>query len=220
MNQTKPQFPIRLLVLGATGAVGGQVLALALADSAIATVVAPTRKALAPHRKLENVLVDFDQIDDSAAWLAVDAVICALGTTIKLAGSQAAFAKIDLDLPLQFARLTQSKGARRYCLVSSLGASAGGNFYLKTKAAAEVGVSTLGFDSVTLVRPSLIDTQREHARAGEQLGLFVARLFKPVIPKQYQAVAASRIAQALLDGAKNGTPGVHIIESKTLQGLS
>ncbi len=220
MNQKETQAPIRLLILGATGAVGGQVLELALADSSIGLVVAPTRKPLPLHNKLENVVVNFDRIDANAPWLAVDAVICALGTTIKIAGSQAAFSKIDFDLPVQFAQLTRAKGARRYCLNSSLGASASGNFYLKTKAAAESGISAIGFDSVTLVRPSLIDTTREQARPGEQLGLFVARLLNPIIPKQYRPVPALTIARALLNAAKHGAAGVHIIESRALQDLT
>jgi uncharacterized protein YbjT (DUF2867 family) len=211
---------MKLLILGATGAVGGLVLQAALKSKAVAQIIAPTRKPLGKYAKLENPLVDFDHLDTSAAWWHVDAVICALGTTIKVAGSQEAFAKIDRDLPILVGEIARTQGATRYGLNSSLGASMSGNFYLKTKAQAEAGIRALGFESVTIVRPSLIDTERLDSRPGEQLGLIFARTFKPLIPKKYRAVPAENIALALLNAVIANPPGVHIIESEALQSAS
>jgi uncharacterized protein YbjT (DUF2867 family) len=208
--------PCRLLLLGATGAVGQQALAQALADPRVAQVVAPTRKPLPAHPKLNNPQPDFKALPAGADWWRVDAVVCALGTTIKVAGSQAAFAAIDRDLPMAAARLAKLGGARSLALNSSLGASAKGNFYLRTKAEAEAGIRALGFMSFTTVRPSLIDAHREPPRLGETLGLAAARLFAFLIPARYRPVKADAIARSLLEAALQAAPGDHVVESEAI----
>jgi uncharacterized protein YbjT (DUF2867 family) len=205
------------MIAGATGAVGREVLAAALADSRIDEVVAPTRRPLTPHAKLRNPVVDFERLPIDSAWWTVDAVVCALGTTIKVAGSQAAFAAVDRDLPIQFARLARQAGATRFALNSSLGASFDGNFYLRTKAQAEAGIREIGYPVFTIVRPSLIDTRREQSRPAERVGIIVARALKPLLPSRYRAVKPEAIARALLDGVLSAEPGEHVIESDRLQ---
>ncbi len=214
---TAPVHSLRLLLVGATGAVGREVLAAALADPRFQQVVAPTRRPLPAHPKLLNPVVDFATLPADAPWWQVDAVICTLGTTIKTAGSQAAFAAVDRDLPVQVGRLARAAGASRYALNSSLGASASGNFYLRTKAQAEAGIRALGYPVCTVVRPSLIDAEREASRPGERIGLAIARVLRPLIPRRYRAVPAARIARALLAGVLREQPGVDIVESEQLQ---
>lgn len=208
--------PLRLLLLGATGAVGREVLAQALADSRVAEVVAPTRRPLGAHERLRNPITDFTPPDAAAPWWQADAVVSALGTTIKVAGSQTAFAAVDRDLVIETARLARQAGATRLALNSSLGASAQGNFYLRTKAQAEDGVRALGYPSLTIVRPSLIAAERETVRPGEVAGLWLSRALGPLIPRRYRPVAAARIASTLLEAALQGAPGEHIIESERL----
>jgi len=211
---------LSLLLVGATGAVGQAVLRRALAEKRITRIVAPTRRPLeagfASNARLLNPVIDFARLPEEAAWWKVDAVVCTLGTTIKVAGSQAAFAAVDRDLPIAFARLARRAGATRYALNSSLGASARGSFYLRTKAEAEQGIIDLGFASTTIVRPSLIDTERNEARPGEQVGLLFARALRPLIPRRYRAVSPEAIAAALLRGVLEGGQGVKIIESDAL----
>lgn len=209
--------PIRLLLAGATGAVGHAVLTMALADPRIAAVIAPTRHPLAAHPKLQNPVVDFANLPADANWWQVDAVVCALGSTIKAAGSQAAFAFVDRDLPIQIARFAQTQGATRYALNSSLGASLKGNFYLRTKAEAEAGIRALAYPSFTIVRPSLIDAARAQPRTGETFVLAIARVLRPLIPRRYRSVKAERIADALLEAVMAAPAGEHRIESEQLQ---
>lgn len=206
-----------LMLVGATGVVGSRVLAAALDDERFAKVVAPTRRPLPAHEKLRNPVVDFSQLDEDASWWQVDAVICTLGTTIKVAGSQAAFAAVDRDLPIRVARLAREQGATRFALNSSLGASHKGNFYLRTKAEAEDGIRAVGFAHFTIVRPSLIDAQRQQSRPGERFAIAFAHLLNPLIPRRYRAVKPERIAQALIEGVLAGKPGERIIESEALQ---
>ena len=100
----------RLLIAGATGLVGRHVLAQALVDPRVVQVVAPSRRALAPHPKLKNPLVDFDALPQQADWWRVDAVVCALGTTIRQAGSQEAFRRVDVDYVLAIAGHARNAG--------------------------------------------------------------------------------------------------------------
>jgi len=209
--------PLDLMLIGATGVVGAQVLALALADARFSKLVAPTRRPLPAHGKLLNPVVDFDKLPNDAAWWQVDAVICTLGTTIRAAGSQAAFAAVDLELPVRIGRIARQAGAKRYALNSSMGASHAGNFYLRTKAQAETALRAIGYPFFTIVRPSLIDAKRDQARPLECAAIVVARILKPLIPYRYRAVKPNRIARALIDGVLADAPGERIIESDQLQ---
>ncbi|MBL8491064.1 MAG: NAD(P)H-binding protein [Rhodocyclaceae bacterium] len=206
-----------ILLFGATGAVGQAVLALALADPRVGRVVAVTRRPLPARARLDNVVADPATLaGDEDCW-RTDGVVCTLGTTIATAGSRAAFAAVDRDLVLQVARLARQAGASRFALNSSLGADPrSGNFYLRTKGEAEAGLRALGYPSLTVVRPSLIDAERAESRPGERLGIVFARAFRPLIPARYRAVTPTGIARALLDGALAGPPGDTTIESDAL----
>lgn len=205
------------MLVGATGLVGHCVLQQALADVRVQQVVAPTRSALPPHPKLLNPQVDFDHLPEDAAWWAVDAVVCTLGTTIKAAGSQAAFYRVDHDYPLQVARLAQRRGARAYALNSALGADPASRvFYSRTKGELERDLQCLGYPSLTLVRPGLIGGERELSRPAEQLAVRLSTLLKPLLPKRYRVVPAERIAHHLLQAALAGVPGVQVLMSEQL----
>jgi len=210
----------RLLLVGATGAVGRAVLAQALADPRVAQVVALTRRSLPPAAKLSNIVVDFDKLPEGAPWWKVDAVVCTLGTTRRAAGSKEKFAAVDRDLPLRIARLARAAGATRFALNSSLGAdAASGNFYLRTKGEAEDAIRQLGYPGYTIVRPSLIDADRIESRPGERLALIFARALNPLIPLRWKAVKPGAIARALLDAALAPAPVSRVIESAGLHEL-
>lgn len=206
-----------LMLIGATGLVGQSVLKQALASERVGRVVALTRRALPGHPKLGNPVVDFDQLPEDADWWAVDAVICTLGTTIKTAGSKAAFYRVDHDLPLRVAQLALRRGTRAYALNSALGASAGSRvFYSRTKGELERDLQTLGYPSLTLVRPGLIGGDRLESRPAEQIGVRIAQALRPLIPPRYQVVPAERIAHHLLEAAITERPGVRVLMSEQL----
>lgn len=209
--------PRRLLLVGATGAVGSAVLGQALADERVAEVVALTRRPLAMASKLVNVVVDFESLPEHAPWWAVDAVVCALGTTRRVAGSKEKFAAIDRDLPLRIAQLAQAAGAERFALNSSLGADAGSsNFYLRTKGETEDAIGRLGYPGYTIVRPALIDIHRAESRRAEAVGLALLRILRPLIPRRWQPVTPQHIARALLEGALETVPRQQTIASEAL----
>jgi len=209
---------MKLMLVGASGLVGQQVLRQASTHPAVSGLIAPTRKPLAPAARLENPIVDFEHLPADAPWWKVDAVICTLGTTMAQAGSEAAFRRVDHDYPLAVARLARAAGANAFVLNSALGAAADSRvFYSRVKGEAENAISALGYPSLTLVRPSLLDGgPRPDSRPGERIGLWFARMFRPLIPARYRAVATEAVARALLAAAVARVPGVHVLESERI----
>jgi len=202
------------MLVGATGLVGGSVLTQALADARVTRIVAPTRRALRPHPKLENPLIDFEHLPADAPWWSVDGVICTLGTTIRKAGSQAAFRRVDYDYPLAVARLGLRHGARAFVLNSAMGADARSRFfYNRVKGEVEDAIREVGYSSVTILRPGLIEGEREEFRPAEFAAMRLLRMVEPVLPRRYRVVPHERLAKTLLEAAISAAPGVHTIES-------
>ena len=209
--------PGTVLLAGATGLVGRHVLALLLADPRVGRVVAPSRRPLLPHPKLQDVRVDYDALPGDAPWWAVDAVICTLGTTIRIAGSQEAFRRVDHGYPLQVATLARRHGANAYALNSALGADPASRvFYSRVKGELERDLAALEFPSLTFVRPGLIGGERGEKRTGEQAAMVLLRMFGPVLPRAWRINPASRIAAALVEAALQAPPGRHVVTSAQL----
>ncbi len=207
----------RLLLVGATGLVGGHVLEQALTDPRITAVVAPTRRALVPRPGLINPVVDFDRLPQDADWWAVDAVVCTLGTTARKAGSPQAFYRVDHDHPLEVAYLARRHGARAYALNSALGADAASRvFYLRTKGEIERDLQAVGYPSLTLVRPGLIGGARAESRPLERMAVVASGWVQPLLPRRWRVVPAERIARHLLEAAVSGSPGVRVLPSEAL----
>lgn len=208
---------MKLILIGATGLVGREVLRLALMDARVSKVVAPARKALPAHPKLEAPVVDFDHLPPDAPWWQADAVICTLGTTMKVAGTRQMFMRVDHDYPLAVARLALAAGTRTYALNSAAGANAASRyFYNRVKGELERDLEAQGFASLTHVRPGLIGGERDVPRAGEGAALRLLRVLGPVLPRRWRINPAPRIARALLEAAIAAAPGVHVVTSEHL----
>jgi uncharacterized protein YbjT (DUF2867 family) len=207
----------RILLAGATGLVGSDVLAKALADDRVVRIVAPTRRPLAAHDKLDNPQVDFARLPPDAAWWAVDGVICTLGTTRAKAGSDAAFRMVDYEYPLAVAKLAHDHGVMRYALNSSIGADAGSRLlYSRTKGEVEEALKRFGFLCLTIVRPGLIGGERNEFRAAERIASVVLGTLGPLLPRRYRISPAGRIADALIDAVLASPAGTHVIEADRL----
>jgi uncharacterized protein YbjT (DUF2867 family) len=207
---------LTVAVAGATGLVGDAVLRRLLEDPAVARVVAPTRRALPPHPKLENPLID-------TGWPAfppLDEAYGCLGTTRKDARSAAAFRAVDYDLALAFARAARAAGVRGFGLVSSLGADASSRFlYPRTKGEAENATAGLGFDTAVIARPSLLLGKRERPRAIEGISETVLGLAEPLLIgplRKYRAVSGETVASALIASVRGRFPGKLVLESDTI----
>ncbi len=204
-------------LLGASGLVGGYCLSRLLDTPDYARVVLLNRRELplAPHPRLEQKVVNFESFTP-ADFSACDDVFCALGTTIRKAGSQEAFRRVDLEYPLAAARCARAAGAGQFVLCSSVGADARArNFYLRTKGELEEGITKLGFSAVHFLRPSLLLGQRGEIRPGERLMTRLAPLFSPALIgglRRYRAIAASTVGAAMVAAARQTKGGVFFYE--------
>lgn len=208
---------MKLLLVGSTGLVGRHLLALALAHPGVETVVAPARRPASAQPKLLAPLVDFEALPADAAWWRVDAAICTLGTTMRVAGSREAFRRVDHDYPLEVAKLARRHQVPTFVLNSAVGADPNSLFfYNRVKGELERDLGELGFRSLTLVRPGLIGGQREGHRGGERAALLALGLMGPLLPRAWRINPAQRIAQALLDAALVSAPGAHVVSSGRL----
>ncbi len=189
------------LVAGATGLVGRECLRLLAEDANVEEVRALVRKPLSVETQalgIRECRVDFDRLEEHADWFEVDWAFCALGTTMRQAGSQDAFRRVDFDYPLSVARTARTAGARHFLLVSAVGADARSKvFYNRVKGELEEAVSQLGYPSLTIARPSLLLGERSPPRIGEEIGKRLAWLFPP----KWKPVQASQVASALLRAA-------------------
>jgi uncharacterized protein YbjT (DUF2867 family) len=209
---------VNLLILGATGLVGGESLERALADGRVETVIAPTRRGLRPHQKLVNpVANNLEQLLPEFGGWAVDGVVCALGSTRTKAGSAQAFREMDYGLPLAFARAAKRHGVDRFSLTSSKGASASSIFfYLKVKGELERDLFQLGFKSVVIVRPGFIGGTRVEVRPADTVLKGVLGALAPILPKSLRISRAAKIGEMLVEGIVASRPGVRIVEAGAL----
>lgn len=212
------------LVLGATGLVGGGLVDLLLADGGWSTVTALGRRPLArEHPRLRQRTADFGRLEDAGDAFAVDDVFCALGTTIRAAGSRDAFRRVDHDYPVAAARLAAEHGARRFLLVTALGADAGSRvFYNRVKGETERDVIAAGLPSVAIFRPSLLTGEREGRRTAEALAQKAAPLVAPLLVgplRKYRAIPALAVSRAMVRVAKEARDGVRVVESDEIARL-
>lgn len=216
-----------VVVVGATGLVGGHLVRVLAADGTVERVVAPVRRAGTDwmhERRIEAPVVDFDALAQSNRWLQADQVFICLGTTMKVAGSKQAFRRVDFDYVVESARLAVEGGARDAFLVSSVGADANANvFYSRVKGEAEAAVSALPFTSVHILRPSVLVGERTESRPGERLGIAVGKLLTPVLvgpARRYRPIEALTVARAMAALSRQPEPGVHVLESEQIAALA
>lgn len=210
--------PRRVLLLGATGLIGSEVLRLLLADDSIERVVVITRRPTGhTHARLDEHILDLAEMELHRDAFAVDAILCALGTTIRVAGSQERFRSVDHDLPLLAARLGLANGVTHYLLVSSLGADPKSRvFYNRVKGEVEADLLALPYPKITIVRPSFLVGPRPEFRLGEQI---VTRLGW-LMPQRVKPIEARVVARALVALAKREEDGARIIESRELRAVA
>ena len=189
------------LVAGGTGLVGGHLLRQLASDDRYLAVLALTRRASnLTQGKVQERVVDFGALEQTVLPSA-DVAFCALGTTLRVAGSKEAFARVDRDAVIAFAKRCKEAGVRTFVLVSSLGANAGSPFfYTAIKGQTEEALESMGFESLRVLRPSLLVGVRPENRPLERLGNVLAPVLRklmvgPLTP--YAPIDAARVADAM-----------------------
>ena len=204
------------IVIGCTGLVGAELLKLLLADPGYRWVIVLNRRpAGVTHPKLIERILDFDRPE--LTDLEGNDFYCALGTTLRKAGSEAAQHTIDCEYPTAIATSLRKRGVRRIFLVSSLGANPHSRrFYLRTKGRLEENIIGLHFDRTVIARPSLLLGRRAENRRGERLAIVLMKMLAPVLRggfARYRAVEASKVARCLVNHAALDASGLKIVES-------
>lgn len=209
------------IIIGASGLVGNEVLNLLLTDDHFDKVKVFVRKPLPiNHPKLEQHIMDFDLIYKSTELVKGDILFCCLGTTIKTAGSKEEFKKVDYAYPLAFAKIAKQNGLKKFILISSIGATSNtSNFYLKVKGDIEKELEKLKFESLVIVRPSMLLGERKEFRLGELIGKAVMNLVSIFFIgkfKKYKAIEARTVAKAMVELSVSDLAGVSIVQSDKL----
>lgn len=200
------------LVAGATGLVGGHVVETLLASPRYDGVIVVTRRALAiTHPKLRQIIGPLDNMGTALAGVQADDAFCALGTTIKVAGSQAAFRKVDHDYVVAFAHAAKAAGVSRFMLVTAIGASSASKiFYSRVKGETEEAVAALGFDALHIFRPGLLLGARGERRAAESMMMTISPLLNPLMlgpAAVYKSINAGIVAAAMVAAAGDEARG-------------
>jgi len=205
------------VVVGATGAIGKEVVNELLVRDEIASVVTLTRRTggFTASAKLTERKVDFDNLKEDD-FKGADTVFCCLGTTIRTAGSKDAFKKVDYTYIVNIARYAKVAGVKHFALVSSVGADAKSyNFYLQVKGLCEDQLKKENFDDYSVYRPSVLDAERS-GRCGERTAVCCLRyiwccFFKCCCP-QYDVISVRTVALAMVKNAARSTPGYHLYD--------
>lgn len=203
------------LLAGASGLTGGYLLNLLLESPEYSSVIAYVRKSSGlTHPKFKEIVVDWETLQEP---VAAEDVFCCLGTTIKKAGSQEAFRRVDYNYPLQLAQIQLRGGSQQFLLVSAIGADAKSSvFYSRVKGELENALQSIGYKSLHIFRPSFIAGPRKESRPGERIGLAIFSLLSPLFIgplKKYAPIQAEHIARAMLRAAQKNQPGIKVYDS-------
>ncbi|TBU95826.1 Rossmann-fold NAD(P)-binding domain-containing protein [Phytopseudomonas dryadis] len=207
--------PQHILLAGASGMTGEHLLDRLLNEPTVERVLAPSRQPLAEHLHLENPVGELLELLPRLNG-PIDTAFCCLGSTIRQAGSQAAFRTVDHDLVLAFAQRARELGARHLLVVSAIGANPGSSvFYNRVKGETEEALKAQDWPQLTLARPSLLLGPRNEFRLGERL----AAPFMRWLPGRHRAIEVTALARALWRLALEEDKGVRIVESDELRRL-
>ncbi|WP_413584847.1 NAD(P)H-binding protein [Bdellovibrio sp. HCB274] len=218
-------FPTDICITGATGLVGNELLLLLANIEHVGHVTVLSRKPLGRFpAKIENIVLDFDKLANYSASLKAHTFVCCLGTTIKVAGSQEAFRKVDYDYVMEFAKVAEKAKAQKFIVISAMGANAESSiFYNRVKGEMERDLRSLSIPQIEIFRPSLLLGHRKEQRSGEGLAQKLSPLMNALMIgplKKYKAIAATDVAKAMALSILNFNAGQFIYESDEIQRMS
>lgn len=209
------------IIFGSSGLVGNYLLKELLNDKRYSQITIFVRKPVnIKHMKVKELVVDLYDAQKISELLDGDEVYCCLGTTIKIAGTQEAFRKVDFDLPIMIGTLVKQKGISKLLVVSSLGANPdSNNFYLRTKGEMEQALLNLNIPELKIFRPSMLLGDRKEVRTAEATGKFLMKYLSFAFIgslRKYKAIHASTVASCMIKAA-NSDSSKSIYESDELQ---
>jgi len=213
------------LLAGASGLTGSLALDALLAAPDVSRVIAVTRRPLGrEHPRLANRIVQFERLESQLKGSVANVALCCLGTTLRKAGSQQRFRAVDVDAVLTFARAAKAANARRFVVMSSVGADPRArNFYLRTKGDMEEELEGVGFESLDILQPSMLLAWRAEMRPLELVASALMPLIAPLLRGKYlpyRAIGARTVAAAMLGATRSGRRGVQRYTYEGIQALA
>ncbi|MDF2536112.1 MAG: oxidoreductase [Bacillales bacterium] len=209
------------LIAGSSGLVGNELLHIILNSKEYEKVYSLVRRPLGiEHPKLVEVICDFDNLNAIENFFNVDDVYCCLGTTIKKAKTKEAMHKIDVEYPIAIAKLAHSKGATHFLLISSMSANSKSRiWYSKMKGELEDKLQAIPFNSISILRPSLLLGNRKEFRLGEKFASNIFYGLSFVLKDSWKSqfgIEAKTVAEAMHTIAKAGIKGTTIYPSNKI----
>lgn len=207
-----------IIIAGATGLIGSEFVSRAEESPLIGNFYLFTRREISvKNEKISSHTVDFDNPSTFPRNMKAESAVCALGTTISKAGSKENFRKVDFVYVLSFAKFAKEIGVKNFVVVSSVNADPDSKtFYLKTKGEMEESIKKLQFESLDIIRPSLLLGKRNEYRFGEEVSKFLSHPVKKLIPWKYRPIDASKIAEKILRIIKSPPMGINVFEGKSI----
>lgn len=214
----------KAIIVGATGLIGADLLKKLLINDSYKQVLVITRKTVKiDNPKLKQLIIDFDDINKHEAEIIGDDVFCCLGTTAKKTPDKTLYKKIDYQYPLEVAKIAFKNGAKTYHLVSAMGADPKSSiFYNRFKGEIERDLKLVGFDTLHIYRPSLLDGDRKESRFLERMMIGIMRTINPILVggmKKYRSIRIETVASAMIKQASVATKGNYIYPSDEIEKL-
>jgi uncharacterized protein YbjT (DUF2867 family) len=206
-------MPYKAVIAGASGLIGSYLLEILLKASEYDEVVILVRKATGiKDKKLKEIILDFDKLEDYKNDINGHAVFCCLGTTNNKTPDRALYKKIDHDYPVTLAKLAQANGVEQYHLVSSIGADINSStFYTKLKGETEEDIKTVGLKTLHIYQPSFLKGDRKEFRLMEKILIGLSYIIDPLLTgnlKKYRSIPAKTVAKAMYNESLNKNEGV------------
>ena len=215
----------KAVIAGATGLIGKELVQLLLSEPEYTSVTLIVRRPTGiTHPKLHEKVIDFDNLEQADVNLTEADAYCTLGTTIKKAGNNEAFRKVDYTYPLTLGQMAKKQGAKQLLIVTSIGSnSSSRSFYTRVKGEIEESLRGLNLPTLQIFRPSLLLGNREEFRFGEGIASSISVVISPLLSgslRKYKPIQARSVAKAMQRAALSGRSGIHIFESDQIAQLS
>lgn len=216
----------RAIIFGASGLTGSALLDLLCKTDYYSDVICFVRKQIhVIHDKQQNVLTDFNDFEQHAAWFNNADIYCCLGTTTKkVKGDKDAYREADLFRPLRVAKMVKQHGGNQFLIISALGADVNSSiFYNRLKGELQNMLQVLQLPALHIFQPSLLMGNRTEKRGGERIAQILMPLLKPLLVgrfKKYRGIQVTAVASAMLQIAKQQITGNHIYTSEIIQQIA
>lgn len=212
---------MNILIAGASGLVGGELLQLALNDDRIDVIHLLVRRELKiENPKLHQRIIDFNELEKWNSSIQFDSVLCALGTTIKNAGSKEKFQLVDMEFVVNLAKWSEYNGVNKFIVISSMGADHRSSiFYSKVKGQMQKAISVLSIPVISILQPSLLIGKRSEFRLGEKIGILTMRALNTLLIgplKKYRGIQAKIVAKSMLQLCFQTQTGINIYSNEKL----